>query len=295
MKRTKAFLSYSGNDGLWKDRVLDHLNLLEFEGLLHVWADTQIAAGDDWYQRIQSAMDDSRVAVLLISPNFLTSKFIRNEEVPRLLQLHAENGMLILPLISRPCAWRLVPWLSRLQVRPKNGTPLSMSGDNDVDDALTSFTYEVASLLNRFTPQQSNAVVTAYGELETVCKDIHRSAQTVDDRAVMLILTLAIEHGAPIYNEGLPIDCARIYRYAASCLIELIHTSKSSGVRAKSPPSVQEAVNLLQAIIPEEDAITAKTASELAWMLRRVFDRILDVSRRNLATGFSGERIRSGC
>ena len=36
MKRTKAFLSYSGNDGLWKDRVLDHLNLLEFEGLLHV-------------------------------------------------------------------------------------------------------------------------------------------------------------------------------------------------------------------------------------------------------------------
>jgi hypothetical protein len=49
MKRTKAFISYSNKDELWKDRLMTHLAVLEFEKLLHVWADTKIAAGDDWY------------------------------------------------------------------------------------------------------------------------------------------------------------------------------------------------------------------------------------------------------
>src|SRR5215471_7217732 len=223
MNRTKAFISYSHKDESWKDRLMTHLAVLEFEGLLHIWADTRIAAGDDWYKRIQNAMDDSRVAVLLVSPDFLASKFIRNEEVPRLLQLHADSGMLILPLIARPCAWQLVPWLSRTQVRPKNGKPLSMGNDNDSDADLAAFTYEVASLLSRFTPQPSRSVVTACNRLDSTCKTIQEAKHVVDDRVVMSILILAIEHGAPIYNEGSPSDCARIYRYAAHRLLELIH------------------------------------------------------------------------
>jgi hypothetical protein len=271
MDRTKAFISYSQKDELWKDRLMVNLAVLEFEGLLHVWADTRLSAGEAWYESINNAMDYSRVAVLLVSPDFLASKFIRNEEVPRLLQLHQENGMLILPLIARPAAWKLVPWLSQVQVRPKFGKPLSMGTDNEIDADLTNFTYEVASLLNRFTPQPSTAVLRAYSDLESKCKSI----ESVDEQAMGLILTTAIDHGAPAYNEGSPLDCARIYRYAANRLVELIQAGKSSGNQTHSTPSVQQVEGLLSSLIPPEDSITTENADQLAWTLRRAFDRIL--------------------
>lgn len=279
MSRTKAFISYSHKDERWKNRLMTQLAVLEFEGLLHVWADTRIAAGEDWYQRIQNAMDDSRVAVLLVSPDFLASRFIRNEEVPCLLQRHAQNGMVILPLIARPCAWQLVPWLSQTQVLPKNGKPLSNGNNNEIDENLASFTYEVASLLNRLKLPPSTPVAYAYNALEERYQSLREANQIVDDRAVMLMLELAIEHGVPRYNEGSPIDCARIYRYAAQRLLEMINTSKSSGRHKISTRGVQEAENLLPRIIPAEEAITTENADALAWELRTAFDRILDVTR----------------
>ena len=260
---------------------MTHFAVLEFEGLLHVWADTRIAAGDDWSQRIQNAMDDSRVAVLLVSPHFLASKFIKNEEVPRLLQLHADNGMLILPLIARPCAWKLIPWLSRTEVRPKSRKSLSMSNDNESDADLADFTYEVASLLNRFTLQQSTLAVSAFNKLDDVFKAIQEANHVVNDRVVKSILVLAIEHGAPIYNEGLLMDCVHVYRYAAHCLLELIHIGKSKSTPTEFVPSVKEAEYILSNIIPAEEAITDENANELAWKLRKAFDQILEVAQRN--------------
>lgn len=285
MNRTKVFISYSHKDEFWKDRLMTHLAVLEFEGLLHVWADTRIEAGEDWYERIQSAMDDSRVAVLLVSPDFIASKFIRNEEVPRLLKLHAENDMLILPLIARPCAWQLVPWLFRIQARPKNGGPLSMGNDNNIDADLASFTYEVASLLNRLTRQPSAAVVAALDALDKTCQPLRTTNQFVDDRAVMSVLALAIEHGVPLYNEGSAVDCTHIYRYAAQRLLEVIHASKTSREPRGFTRSVREAEHLLPPIIPREDAITTENADALAWKLRKAFDQILDAAR-------AAERIR---
>ena len=47
MERTKAFVSYSQKDELWKDRLMVNLAVLEFEGLLHVWADTRLSAGEE--------------------------------------------------------------------------------------------------------------------------------------------------------------------------------------------------------------------------------------------------------
>ncbi len=47
----RIFISYSHDDEAWKDRVVSQLGVLEHEGLLSVWEDRQIAAGDDWLPR----------------------------------------------------------------------------------------------------------------------------------------------------------------------------------------------------------------------------------------------------
>jgi hypothetical protein len=121
-----VFISYSHEDKRWRERLERQLTTLMAEGLLDVWSDQAIRAGESVYERIAEAITRARIAILLVSADFLTSEFIRNEEVPRLLERRSEQGMQIVPVICRPCPWRQVHWLSSMLVRPQDGRPLSV-------------------------------------------------------------------------------------------------------------------------------------------------------------------------
>src|SRR6185369_561554 len=62
-----VFVSYSHMDEVWKDRLVKHLEVLNWEVALEVWDDRRIDAGDDWLPTIKAAIRRARVAVLLIS------------------------------------------------------------------------------------------------------------------------------------------------------------------------------------------------------------------------------------
>jgi tetratricopeptide (TPR) repeat protein len=148
MTAPSVFISYSREDEFWKDRLVRQLKVLALEGVYEVWDDRQIAAGDDWETKIETAMASARAAILLISADFLTSKFIRGTEVPRLLQRRAQEGMRVIPLIVQPCPWQAVEWLARIQVRPKDGKPLSSIGRKaKVEENLAALALEIRDLL----------------------------------------------------------------------------------------------------------------------------------------------------
>jgi len=111
------FVSYSHEDGELKDRLLEQLGVLQSQGLLEVWTDDRIQTGDRWAEEIARAMDGASIAVLLVSAAFLNSRFVRDVEIPRILERRLDEGMRILPIVVRPCAWQSVGWLERLQVR----------------------------------------------------------------------------------------------------------------------------------------------------------------------------------
>ena len=68
MTAPTVFISYSHQDEAWKDRLLTHLAPLRQQGLLlEVWQDRKIEAGSEWEPKIFQAIDDSSVAVVLIS------------------------------------------------------------------------------------------------------------------------------------------------------------------------------------------------------------------------------------
>ena len=143
------FISYSHKDEAWKDRLMTHLGVLQSQGLVQLWDDRRIGAGEGWFAAIQEAMSRASVAVLLISADFLTSKFILGDEVPRLLARRDEEGVRVIPLIVRPCVWQAVPWLKRLQARPKDGKPLSAGNENQVDADLAALATELYDLLQK--------------------------------------------------------------------------------------------------------------------------------------------------
>jgi hypothetical protein len=147
MTKPAVFISYSHKDEKWKDRLVTHLGVLQSQGLLDLWDDRRIGAGEDWEQEIQEAMDAASVAVLLVSAHFLTSRFILGEEVPRLLERRDKEGLHIFPVIVKPCAWQAVGWLSRMQARPKDGRPLSAGDEHQIDTDLAEIATEVHDLL----------------------------------------------------------------------------------------------------------------------------------------------------
>ena len=153
----KVFISYSHQDEAWKDRVVKQLGVLATEGL-EVWEDRKIAAGATWADEIGSAIAGCDVAVLLISADFLTSRFILGDEVPPLLRRRQEQGIRVVPLILSPCAWTRIPWLKTIQARPKDGKPLSGMSRHDAEAALAALTGEIADFLLP-PPSKMSAIV----------------------------------------------------------------------------------------------------------------------------------------
>lgn len=144
----KVFISYSHKDEDWKNRLQTQLAVLESQGLLSVWEDRKIAAGDDWYPEIERAIESAHIAILLISADFLSSKFIQGKEVPPLLERRKKEGLRVIPLILKPCPWQTVGWLSKIQGRPIENKPLSGFDEHYQDHHLSELALEINTLLN---------------------------------------------------------------------------------------------------------------------------------------------------
>jgi WD40 repeat protein len=142
------FLSYSHKDEAWKDRLRTHLGVFEPQGL-DIWDDRRIEGGADWFEDIQDALARASVAVLLISADFLTSKFILGQEVPKLLERRSREGVTVFPVIVRSCGWDEVPWLNSIQARPRDGQALAGFEGDRVDQELTKIAKEIRALLQK--------------------------------------------------------------------------------------------------------------------------------------------------
>lgn len=123
--KKKIFLSYCHKDDKWLKRMQVHLKVLNHSIKIDLWDDSRIKAGESWKKEIEDALNTCEIAILLVSADFLASRFITEIEVPTFLQRRSVEGIRIYPVIVSPCAWQTVPWLATLQCRPKDGKPIS--------------------------------------------------------------------------------------------------------------------------------------------------------------------------
>ena len=121
----KVFISYSHLDERYKNELVTMLKGLENQKIITVWQDRSIQPGVEWLEAIKLAMSKCQMALLLISKHFLASPFIQTEELPALLRQRIDDGLLVIPIILRPCLWGKDPILSRLQALPSNARPIA--------------------------------------------------------------------------------------------------------------------------------------------------------------------------
>ena len=118
--RTKIFVSYSHKDIAYLNKLHIHLARFKQQGL--IWDDTEIRPGAKWHEQIEQALAATKIAILLVSADFLASNFIANEELPNLLKAAESEGTIILSLILSPCVYEDV--LGDFQTVNPNARPL---------------------------------------------------------------------------------------------------------------------------------------------------------------------------
>ncbi len=133
-KRDRVFFSYSHADAAYLDRMLVHLRPVERTGAVTLWSDTRLQAGDRWRDEIKGAVDAARVAVLLVSADFLASEFIVTNELPPLLTAAELEGARIIPILVKPSRFVRDASLSGFQALNDPKLPLIKMAEADREE-----------------------------------------------------------------------------------------------------------------------------------------------------------------
>ncbi len=78
----KIFISYNREDSEWRDKFLKVIKPLIRDNSISVWHDGHIKPSEKWREEINTAMQTAKIALLFVSPDFLASDFIVQEELP---------------------------------------------------------------------------------------------------------------------------------------------------------------------------------------------------------------------
>ena len=141
-----VFISYSHKDTEFLNRLLIHLQPLAENGLIDFWADTKIKAGDNWRDEIEKALKRARIAILLISADFLASEFITKNELPPLLGKAEVEGTRIIPVIVKPCRFSRDKNLSKFQAINSPSSPLILLSEGDRENIYDQVSEAVENL-----------------------------------------------------------------------------------------------------------------------------------------------------
>jgi hypothetical protein len=130
-----VFFSYSHKDAVWLDKLKQFLGPLEEKGLIRVWDDTEIRPGAEWLAEIRKAIASARIAVFLVTQDFLNSPFIKNQELPALIEAATNQGCLIFWIAVKSSTFEDSP-LARFQGANPPHAPLALMSEGEQDKLL---------------------------------------------------------------------------------------------------------------------------------------------------------------
>lgn len=175
--RTKVFISYSHQDTKWLLRLRIHLRPLERENRIDIWDDTRIKPGTRWREEIRQALAATKVAVLLVSADFLASDFIASDELPLLLSAAEKEGAIILPLILSPSRFKSLPSLAKFQTVNDPANPLIRLPTAEQEDIFVRLSEAIEVWLEHLPEAEAtqHRAAPSYGAL--VYKFCNRASQ----------------------------------------------------------------------------------------------------------------------
>ena len=126
-----VFFSYSHADEALRDELEIQLAMLKRQGLIETWHDRRIIAGSELDAEISIQIDQVEVILLLVSPDFLASRYCYDREMMRAMERHNAGDAVVIPVILRPCDWHDAPF-GKLMATPRDGKPVTLWPNRDM-------------------------------------------------------------------------------------------------------------------------------------------------------------------
>jgi hypothetical protein len=120
----KVFISYAHKDKNYFDVFIENLTA---QSNWNIWTDKNVEIGSDWYERIEQAIKNSDMAVLLVSAFFISSDFIKENEYQKFHDLQKnKSGFIFLPVLLRDTDINRWQSLAQLQFFAADGSDYNM-------------------------------------------------------------------------------------------------------------------------------------------------------------------------
>jgi len=167
----KIFFCYAREDEPLLNELKKHLRPLQYEGLIDVWYDRDVSAGTEWETVIKQHLNAAEIILLLVSPDFMSSKYCYGVEMKLALERRKRGEAEVIPVILRHVYWHGGP-LGKLQALPTDGKPVTDPGWHNPDRAffdvttgirnvLTSLLIKKLTLLRSLTGHRSDVLSVA--------------------------------------------------------------------------------------------------------------------------------------
>ena len=111
-----------------------------------------------WHKEINHALSSAKVAVLLVSPDYLASDFIAKQILPPLLDAAVNDGLIILWIAVRKCSHQATK-IKHYQAVNNPSIPLAALKGSKRDEALVSICQQIASVANQESKNPTDALV----------------------------------------------------------------------------------------------------------------------------------------
>ncbi|NLF67843.1 MAG: toll/interleukin-1 receptor domain-containing protein [Candidatus Anammoximicrobium sp.] len=188
--RDKIFISYSHRDKEWLDRLQTALKPLVRKQEIDVWADTRVRAGGKWREEIAQALKRARVAVLLVSQNFLASDFIANEEVTPILDAARSQGLTVLWIPVTASLYDETD-IAEYQAAHDPARPLDSLEASQLNEALVTIAKVIRDAANPSGFQQE----TVTGQIQPAFRVVGAGAQPPSHQQFLRDLERAMDSG----------------------------------------------------------------------------------------------------
>jgi chaperonin GroEL len=153
----EVFYSYAHKDEILREELEKQLSLLQWQGIITGWHDRRIGAGQEWADEIDTHLNTARIILLLISPDFMASKYCYGIEVKRAMERHEQGEALVIPVILRPVYWKSAPF-GKLQALPTDAIPVTSSKWHDLDEAFFNVAEGIRKTVEALTGKASTAL-----------------------------------------------------------------------------------------------------------------------------------------
>lgn len=126
----QLFIMYDERDKEWRNDLEEHLTMLHRNDIINeIWHEGKLQAGDVIDETIAQRIDEADIILLLVTPRFLASDKLYENQLAQALARHDKNEVCIIPVLMSDCDWEMASFAKLFTILPRDTQAINNKPD----------------------------------------------------------------------------------------------------------------------------------------------------------------------